>query len=106
MIRLHHIAGSRSSRILWLLCEMGLEVELVHLSITDGSLRQKDYLARSPAGRVPALKTRSPISFPPPGRSPNTGAKRGRNTGLVARRGTPKGRPIWNGSTTPKPWRT
>ena len=56
MIRLHHIAGSRSSRILWLLCEMGLEVELVHLSITDGSLRQKDYLARSPAGRVPALE--------------------------------------------------
>lgn len=56
MIRLHHVALSRSFRILWLLEEMGLEAEVVTHSISDGSLRQPDYLALSPAGRVPALE--------------------------------------------------
>lgn len=56
MIRLHHVALSRSFRILWLLEEMGLEAQIVSHSITDGSLRLPDYRARSPAGRVPALE--------------------------------------------------
>jgi glutathione S-transferase len=54
--RLHHVALSRSFRILWLLCEMGIEPEIVRHSITDGSLRRADYLEKSPAGRVPALE--------------------------------------------------
>jgi len=54
--RLHHVPFSRSFRILWLLCEMGIEPELSLYSITDGSLRDPDYLRRSPAGRVPALE--------------------------------------------------
>ena len=56
MIRLHHVPFSRSFRILWLLTEMGLEFEVSEYSITDGSLRKPDYLAKSPAGRVPALE--------------------------------------------------
>jgi len=56
LIRLHHVAASRSFRILWLLEEMGLEAEIVTYSITDGSLRDPEYLKRSPAGRVPALE--------------------------------------------------
>ncbi|WP_284164449.1 glutathione S-transferase family protein [Frigidibacter sp. SD6-1] len=56
MIRLHHVALSRSFRVLWLLSEMGIEPEIVVHSITDGSLRAPDYLAKSPAGRVPALE--------------------------------------------------
>lgn len=56
MIRLHHIPHSRSFRILWLLAEMGLECELVEYAITDGSLRQPEFLAISPAGRIPALE--------------------------------------------------
>ncbi|MCY1125945.1 glutathione S-transferase family protein [Frigidibacter sp. RF13] len=56
MIRLHHVALSRSFRVLWLLSEMGIEPEIVTYSITDGSLRAPDYLAKSPAGRVPALE--------------------------------------------------
>lgn len=55
MIRLHHVPFSRSFRILWLMTEMGLEFEVADYSITDGSLRRPDYLAKSPAGRVPAL---------------------------------------------------
>lgn len=54
--RLHHVPFSRSFRVLWLLCEMGIEPELALYSITDGSLRHPDYMGKSPAGRVPALE--------------------------------------------------
>ena len=56
MIRLHHIPGSRSVRVLWLLEELGLDYEIREWSLTDGSLRSPDYLAMSPAGRIPALE--------------------------------------------------
>lgn len=61
--RLHHVALSRSFRILWLLEEMGIEAEIVTHSITDGSLRAPDYLAKSPAGRVPALEIDGHLLF-------------------------------------------
>ncbi|WP_372837551.1 glutathione S-transferase family protein [Phaeovulum sp.] len=56
MIRLHHVPQSRSFRILWLLEELGLSYEVVEHSFFDKSLRGADYLALSPAGRVPALE--------------------------------------------------
>lgn len=56
MIRLHHVPQSRSFRILWLLEELGLSFDLVEHSFFDKSLRGADYLAISPAGRVPALE--------------------------------------------------
>lgn len=56
MIRLHHIPGSRSMRVLWLLEELGLPCELQNWSLTDGSLRNPEFLAMSPAGRIPALE--------------------------------------------------
>jgi glutathione S-transferase len=56
MIRLHHVAQSRSFRILWLLEELGIEFEVAEHSFFDKSLRGPDYLVISPAGRVPALE--------------------------------------------------
>lgn len=56
MIRLHHIPGSRSMRALWLLEELGLPYELREWSLVDGSLRSPEFIAMSPAGRVPALE--------------------------------------------------
>lgn len=56
MIRLHHIPGSRSMRVLWLLEELGLDYELQEWSLTDGGLRRPEFLAMSPAGRIPALE--------------------------------------------------
>ncbi len=56
MIRLHHCAQSRSFRTLWLLHEMGLDFEIRRHSFLGGALRSPDYLALSPAGRVPALE--------------------------------------------------
>ncbi|WP_163851056.1 glutathione S-transferase family protein [Pseudooceanicola aestuarii] len=53
---LHHVPGSRSLRILWLLEEMGITPEVRPYQIADGSLRAAEYLERSPAGRVPALE--------------------------------------------------
>ena len=55
-LRLHHVPGSRSVRVLWMLEELGLDHEVVRHSIRDGSLRAPEVLAVSPAGRAPALE--------------------------------------------------
>lgn len=55
MIVLHHVPQTRSMRALWLLHELGVAFEVVEHPF-DKSLRRPDYLALSPAGRVPALE--------------------------------------------------
>jgi glutathione S-transferase len=56
MIRLWHVAQSRSFRVLWALEEIGAPYELIHCSFFDTSLRSPEHLARAPAGRVPAIE--------------------------------------------------
>lgn len=63
MIRLHHVPQARSFRILWLLEEMGETFEIALHSFFDKSLRAPDYLALSPAGRVPALEIDGRVLF-------------------------------------------
>ena len=55
MIVLHHCHETRSMRVLWLLCELGVDFEVVEHPF-NRSLRAPEFLARSPAGRVPALE--------------------------------------------------
>ncbi len=62
-MRLHHVPFSRSFRVLWLLEELGLDYEIIHHSIRDGSLRDPEYLAKSPVGRVPALELDDGVMF-------------------------------------------
>ncbi|MGG7644031.1 glutathione S-transferase family protein [Rhodovulum sp. YNF3179] len=62
-IRLHHVAQARSFRTLWLMHEMGLDFEIRRHSFFDKSLRNPDYLALSPAGRVPALEIDGRVMF-------------------------------------------
>lgn len=60
-LTLHHVPASRSFRIIWLIEEMRAagvalpDLDIETYAITDGSLRNADFLTRSPAGRVPAL---------------------------------------------------
>ncbi|MCC5954934.1 MAG: glutathione S-transferase [Natronohydrobacter sp.] len=61
MIRLWHVAQSRSFRVLWALEEIGAEYELIRCSFFDRSLRAPEHLARSPAGRVPALEDEATV---------------------------------------------
>ena len=56
VIRLWHVAQSRSFRVLWALEEMELAYVQEQCSFFDRSLRAPDHLARSPAGRVPAVE--------------------------------------------------
>lgn len=56
MITLHHVPLARSFRVLWLLEELGLDFEIRYYSIRDGSMRTPEFLALSPAGRVPVLE--------------------------------------------------
>lgn len=55
MIVLHHVPQSRSMRILWLLHELEVPFSVVSRPF-DKSLRDPEFLALSPAGRVPALE--------------------------------------------------
>lgn len=55
MITLHHVPQSRSMRSLWLLHELGIPFEVKAYPF-DKTLRSPEFLARSPAGRVPALE--------------------------------------------------
>jgi hypothetical protein len=52
--RLYYMPRTRSSRVLWLLAELGAPCELVKLAPEDRS--SAEHRARHPLGRVPALE--------------------------------------------------
>jgi glutathione S-transferase len=52
--RLYYMPRTRSSRVLWLLAEIGAPYELVKMAPKDRS--SAEHLARHPLGRVPALE--------------------------------------------------
>ena len=62
MIRLHHCPQSRSMRVLWMLHELGLDFETVVYPF-GRELRDPEYLAVHPAGRVPALEIDGGVIF-------------------------------------------
>lgn len=54
-LHLHHCHDGRSVRTIWLLEELGLDYEL-SIYAFGPDLQTPDYLAKSPAGRVPCLE--------------------------------------------------
>ncbi len=55
VLKLYHLPGSRSCRVLWLIFELGLECEIEKMSLADGSLRTKSYRELNPLGKAPTL---------------------------------------------------
>jgi len=56
-MRLHHVPGSRSCRVLWLLEELGgIDYEVETYRLGDPRLRAPEYRALNPGGKVPTLE--------------------------------------------------
>ena len=56
-MKLHHVPGSRSCRIIWLLEELGgIEYEIESYQLGDPRLRSPAYRAMNPAGKVPTFE--------------------------------------------------
>lgn len=62
-MKLYHSKGSRSTRVLWLLEELGLDYQLEVLPFEPKALRSADYLQLSPFGKVPVLVDDSVTMF-------------------------------------------
>jgi glutathione S-transferase len=54
-MKLYHCKGSRSTRVLWMLEELGLDYELETLPFDPKALQSVDYLELNPFGKVPVL---------------------------------------------------
>mgnify|MGYP001178623243 CR=1 FL=1 len=55
MITLYGIAGSRASRNMWMLNELGLEYQSIATNDRTGETRTPEFLALNPNGKVPLL---------------------------------------------------
>ena len=54
-MKLYHCSKTRSSRVLWLLEELGLDHQLELMPFDPKALKAPDYLEISPLGKVPVL---------------------------------------------------
>jgi glutathione S-transferase len=55
-MKLYYAPESRAVRVAWTLEELGLEYEVHKFSLGERSMREPEYLALHPMGRVPALE--------------------------------------------------
>ena len=62
-MKLYYSPASRAVRVAWLLEELGLEYEVQKFALGDRAMREPDYLAVHPMGRVPALEDKGVILF-------------------------------------------
>ncbi|MGR3603530.1 MAG: glutathione S-transferase family protein [Heliomarina sp.] len=54
-MKLYFAANTRAIRIAWLFEELGMDYEIVPFKLGDKSMREPDYLAVNPNGRVPTI---------------------------------------------------
>lgn len=62
-MKLHHLPGSRSCRIRWLLEELGVAYEIETHRLGGPTLRSPTYRALNPLGLVPTLEDESAVLF-------------------------------------------
>jgi len=55
MLKIHHAPMSRSSRVLWLCEEIGLEYELETITMFSDEMKTREFLSVHPMGKVPAI---------------------------------------------------
>ena len=63
MIRIYHAPQARSFRVIWMCHEAGLPHEVALVNFFDKSMRSPEFLAISPAGRVPAVEIDGQVMF-------------------------------------------
>jgi glutathione S-transferase len=54
-LKIYGAPRSRTSRVLWLADELGLDYENIPIQLTDGGTRKAEYLAVNPNGKIPAI---------------------------------------------------
>ena len=54
-IVLYHHPFSRAANVVWMLEEVGVPYELVHVDIMKGAQKEQDFLAKNPMGKLPTL---------------------------------------------------
>lgn len=55
-MKLYYAPESRAVRVAWILEELGLEYDVHKFSLGERSMREAEYLALHPMGRVPTLE--------------------------------------------------
>lgn len=56
MITIHHSPMSRSTRVVWLCEELGLDYRLETVEMFSDAMKRPEYLAINPLGKVPAIE--------------------------------------------------
>ena len=55
-MKLYYAPNSRAVRVAWLLEELGIDYKVEKFKLGDPTMREPDYLAKHPMGRVPTLE--------------------------------------------------
>ena len=63
MLRIYHVPGTRSARIIWLMDELGVPVEIEQISFSREFRMSPEWLAKNPVGKVPVLEHDGNVMF-------------------------------------------
>lgn len=55
MLKIYHVPGTRSVRVVWLCEELGLDYEIVPVDFSTAYRLSPEWLAMNPVGKVPAM---------------------------------------------------
>ena len=56
MLKLFHVPGTRSTRIIWLCEELGVPLDIERVSFSPEFRMSREWLTKNPLGKVPALE--------------------------------------------------